>query len=387
MEISSGLLFDKKFSPRVANWTNSEEAAVQMWPADDHRGFVIWRINNVTTDSAGGGSIAWRFGEGGWQQVQGPVAGERMNKQGNCWFAVENLLEEIDTPGEWYHATTARKLYYWPNTTSPFRGGKLQVTVGGLEVVVALQGTGSPQVQAEKGAGVPVENITLEGLEFAHSGQSYLTRPYEVPSNGDFAVLRAAAVFVENATRIKITRCKIERPGGNGLMLSNHVSHSNISLNEIAWAGENALVLMGSSALNSGIGIDSYPSDNFIGHNHLHHFGVWGKNSAGVLQAVGMHNKIVYNVIHSGPRSGATYNDHFGGGNVFDHNLLMDLVRETSDHGPFKSWSRMPYVTDRGAAAPQPGVTPATSMVSHNFIFSDHCASAAIYFDDGSVRF
>ena len=44
----------------------------------------------------------------------------------------------------------------------------------------------------------------------------------------------------------------------------------------------------------------------------------------------------------------------------------------------------MPYVTDRGAAAPQAGVTPATSTVSRNFIFSDHCASAAIYFDDGS---
>ena len=91
MEISSGLLFDDKFSRNVANWTNIEDAAVLMWPADDHRGFVIWRINNVTTNAAGGGSIAWKFGEGGWQQVQGPVAGERMSKHGNCWFAVENV--------------------------------------------------------------------------------------------------------------------------------------------------------------------------------------------------------------------------------------------------------------------------------------------------------
>ena len=44
----------------------------------------------------------------------------------------------------------------------------------------------------------------------------------------------------------------------------------------------------------------------------------------------------------------------------------------------------MPYVTDRGASAPEPGVTPATSILTHNFIFSDHCASDAIYFDDGS---
>eukprot|EP01052_Picozoa_sp_SAG31_P032098 SAG31_NODE_3481_length_4223_cov_2.170223_3_plen_312_part_00 len=276
-------------------------------------------------------------------------------------------------PGEYYHDTTERKLYYWPNTTSAFEGGLLQVTLGGLEVVVAVNGTDSHRV----------ENITLEGLVFAHSGQSYLAHPYEVPSNGDFAVRRAAAVFVENADSITIARCKFERAGGNGVMLSNHVRYSNISYNEVAFAGENAIVLMGTSNLNSGLGIDSYPSDNFVAYNHLHHFGVWGKNSAGFLQAVGMHNTIIGNVIHSGPRSGATFNDHFGGGNRFAGNLMFDLVRETSDHGPFKSWSRMPYVTDRGASAPQPGVTPATSVLSHNFIFSDHCASDAVYFDDG----
>ena len=66
-------------------------------------------------------------------------------------------------------------------------------------------------------------------------------------------------------------------------------------------------------------------------HNHLHHHGVWGKNSAGFLQAVGMWNRVEYNVIHSGPRSGATYNDHFGGGDSFDGNLMFDAVRETSD--------------------------------------------------------
>jgi hypothetical protein len=230
-------------------------------------------------------------------------------------------MQELDMPGEYYHDAAAHKLYYWPNTTRVFEGGSLQVTLGGLEVVVAVNGTDSRRV----------ENVTLDGLEFAHSGQSYLTQPYEVPSNGDFAVRRAAAVFVENAKGFTITGCKFERPGGNGLMLSNHVRFANVSFNEVAFAGENAIVLMGTSSLNSGLGIDSYPSDNFVGHNHLHHFGVWGKNSAGFLQAVGTHNTIVGNVIHSGPRSGATFNDHFGGGNKFAGNLMFDLVRETSD--------------------------------------------------------
>ena len=322
MTVSSGLRFTKSFSPRVANWTNTKHAAVQMWPSDNHRGYVIWRVNEVTTDADGGGSIAWEFDGGGWQLVQGPRAGVDIYHQQPCWFAVENVLEELDSPGEYYHDHEARKLYFWPNTTTPFTGGSLEVTGGGLEVVVAIRGEDSGNV---------ARNITLEGVEIAHSGQSYLTHPYEVPSDGDFAVRRAAAVFVENAHGTTITRCKVERAGGNGIMLSNHVRHANISYNEVAWAGENSIVLMGRSNLNSGVGIDSYPSDNYLGHNHLHHHGVWGKNSAGFLQAVGMWNRVEYNVIHSGPRSGATYNDHFGGGDSFDGNLMFDAVRETSD--------------------------------------------------------
>ena len=94
-----------------------------------------------------------------------------MSKDGNCWFAVENVLQELDVPGEYYHDVAARKLYYWPNTTEPFQGGSLQVTLGGLEVIVAVNGTRSRRV----------ENITLEGLEFAHSGEESKNPRFDQP--------------------------------------------------------------------------------------------------------------------------------------------------------------------------------------------------------------
>lgn len=38
------------------------------------------------------------------------------------------------------------------------------------------------------------------------------------------------------------------------------------------------------------------------------------------------------NVLFNGPRCGINFNDGFGGGNIVQHNLINNWVRETSDH-------------------------------------------------------
>lgn len=57
-----------------------------------------------------------------------------------------------------------------------------------------------------------------------------------------------------------------------------------------------------------------------------------------------------------------------GGGNVVSQNLIFNMVRETDDHGPFNSWSRIPFDTTRGASAPKIGALPAVTNISHNLI-------------------
>lgn len=73
------------------------------------------------------------------------------------------------------------------------------------------------------------------------------------------------------------------------------------------------------------------------------------------------------NVCYNGPRAGININDGFGGGNVFEGNLVFNMVRleclavasrpfiplvvqvrETGDHGPLNSWDRQPYLTFSG---------------------------------------
>ena len=44
------------------------------------------------------------------------------------------------------------------------------------------------------------------------------------------------------------------------------------------------------------------------------------------------------NICYNIPRAAINFNDGFGGGNVIDSNLVFNMCRESSDHGPFNSW-------------------------------------------------
>jgi hypothetical protein len=49
------------------------------------------------------------------------------------------------------------------------------------------------------------------------------------------------------------------------------------------------------------------------------------------------------NVFFTGPRAGITLNDQWGGSKLIRHNVVFEMVRGTSDHGPFILWNRQQY--------------------------------------------
>ena len=87
-------------------------------------------------------------------------------------FFVENQLAECDAPGEWFYRSSDRSLFFFPNSTQ--QGDKATVAgelIGGtIDSLVSVMGT-----QAE-----PVVGVSLRGLTFAHTGQTFLKR-YMVP--------------------------------------------------------------------------------------------------------------------------------------------------------------------------------------------------------------
>merc|ERR1712032_366931 len=76
------------------------------------------------------------------------------------------------------------------------------------------------------------------------------------------------------------------------------------------------------------------------------------------------------------------FNDGFGGGDEITENLLLNTCRESSDHGPWNSWDRVPYITDVRNGTPS--IIPADRHIHHNFILGTYNSESTIDTDDGS---
>lgn len=95
-------------------------------------------------------------------------------------FYVENIFEELDSPGEWFYDAAESRLYLWPMhvhqrdallNSSGARGREVEVEVvaAGLSTLIRIQGA----------PGSPVANLTLRGLEFTETRSTFMER-YEV---------------------------------------------------------------------------------------------------------------------------------------------------------------------------------------------------------------
>ena len=67
--------------------------------------------------------------------------------------------------------------------------------------------------------------------------------------------------------------------------------------------------------------------------NLVREIGIWQKQSSGWFQAVTAQTEIRGNVMFNGPRAAINFNDGFGGGDSVAENLLLNMVRESKDHG------------------------------------------------------
>ena len=71
---------------------------------------------------------------------------------------------------------------------------------------------------------------------------------------------------------------------------------------------------------------------------------------------------------------------------MLENNLLFNTCRESSDHGPFNSWDRQPFLTD--VADPKaPSLIPLYNEIHHNFFVANYGANGGcVDNDDGEGR-
>ena len=303
-------------------------------------------------------NITWSYG--GFQEARGC-------DRGSEWY-VENILEELDAPNEWYYDDQNQSLYLYPNGSAPMSGiGTV------LDRLINIQGSMDD----------PVYNITITNLTFAHTATTFL-KSYEVPSGGDWSVHRGGALYVEGVDGFLLQNCLFDSPGGNGVFLSNYIRNAVIEGNEFVYSGDSAIVAIGSTVLIDGT-IGNQPRGTKIIGNLMHEFGVFGKQVMAYGQALACETTVMGNVMFNGPRAGINFNDGFGGGNLVAWNLAFNLVRETSDNGCFNSWDRQPYLTEVRNGTPS--LIQAQSNMTRNFFISNYHSIWPIDHDDGSCYY
>ncbi len=324
-------------------WANPELAVIHVMQRE-RWGNMQWRIRSIDYDTH-----KITLGEGGWQ-IGTLWETFRVNRVGgHSRFFIENVLEELDAPKEYFHNVKAGVLYY-----KPAKGAKLdraEIVACNIRQLFQFRG------EVRK----PVKHITIRGLAFKYTARTMLD-PYETRLRGDWAIARQAAVKLEGTEHSTIRDCTFAGLGGNAVFLSNYNRRVTISDSLFSDIGDSAVLIVGSddavrslevhkkrhvplTKIDTVVGpkTPDYPRDCKVHNNLMYDLGVVGKQVAGVYLSACQSITVSQNTICRVPRAAICINDGCWGGHIIEFNDISMTVLETADHGPFNAWGRDRY--------------------------------------------
>jgi len=316
---------------RIKNWKQPEGAIFNAMHGGRWGGFH-YHITGIDED--------------GEAILEGGVQNNRPSSPHKEYRMVENVMEELDAPGEWYVDKTKHKLYYYPSPDLKLKKARCEGVI--LKSLIELKGSESK----------PVRNITIQGIKLTHT-QRTIFEEYTPLLRSDWSIYRGAALFIEGAEYCSINNCEFSDLGGNAIFVSGYNTNINISRNHIHDCGASAICFVGeASAVRSpafqygkyvplsemdtvwGPKTNDYPHNCTANDNLIHRIGRYEKQTAGVQIAMAMNITVSNNSIYDVPRAGINVGDGTWGGHIIEYNDVFNTVLETSDHGAFNSWGR-----------------------------------------------
>ena len=205
----------------------------------------------------------------------------------SCW--VENVLEELDEPGEWVLNTKEGKLYLWPRNDSP-------VLAPQLTELIRIEG----KIDKEGPQDTPVRNLCFRGLTFMH-GDRYQLASNDAGLQHDWDMHDKANALVrlrgtENCT---IEKCRFAHSGSGAIRVDLHGQQNTISGNVIEQMGGAGVLLCG-----YGPGTKDVNRNNLVDNNHIHHVGRIYSHSSGIMVWQSGDNRVANNLVHNTPYTG-----------------------------------------------------------------------------------
>ncbi|MBI5425244.1 MAG: right-handed parallel beta-helix repeat-containing protein [Opitutae bacterium] len=158
----------------------------------------------------------------------------------NAPFFLSNSLVFLDSPGEWFADQRAGVVYYWPRENEDL--ARADVVAPALETLVRVAGT----------LDRPVEHVTIEGIEFAHTTwlrpsllghvplqaglfmlDAYSLKPKGTPDwrsldNQAWLGRPPAAIEVSAARDVRVVDCAVRHVAANGIDLQTGVRDSAV---------------------------------------------------------------------------------------------------------------------------------------------------------------
>ena len=329
--VFNGTAADALSKERIRGWRNPTGGYVHALHQGEWGDFHYRILGKIGQDSL-------RM-EGGWQNNR-PAPMHREYRY------VENIFEELNSPGEWFYNNQTGVLYFYP-----FEGLDVAKSVferSTLDDIIRIKGTES----------LPAENVSIKRLTFTGTNRTFmLTR--EPLLRSDWTIYRGGAILTEGAQNIHIDSCHFEELGGHAIFVSKYNNNVSIAHNYIHNIGANAIAFVGDTAsvrspsfkyehfvpvdemnMTPGPKNNNYPRACKADDNLIHNIGTNEKQVAGFQISMSMDITISHNTIYDVPRSAINIGDGCWGGHIIEFNDAFNTVMETGDHGAFNSWGR-----------------------------------------------
>lgn len=381
----NGTAADANSAERVHQWANPTGGFLHALHSGEWGGFH-YRITGKDTE----GKLKL---EGGWQN-------NRPSPLHPKHRFVENIFEELDSPGEWFYNKSEQTVYYFPLENENLNESIFEFAR--LKTIFLLKGD-------EKN---PMQNVTISNIKFTGT-KRVLMEKHEPLLRSDWTLHRAGTITLDGTANITISNCQFNQLGGTAIMVSGFNREANISQNHIQDIGGSGVCFVGDvSAVRSpafkyeqfldytkidktpGPQNNLYPKNCTVYNNLIHNIGTIEKQATGVQIAMSESIIVKNNTIYNTPRAGINIGDGCWGGHEISFNDVFNTVLETGDHGAFNSWGRdrfwnakRKYMDSITTAHPEIILLDAqkTSTIHNNRFRCDH--GWDIDLDDGSSNY
>ncbi len=267
-----------------------------------------------------------------------PTAGGNGQFTNQCYL--ENALEMLDQPGEWYLDRKSGVLAYWPRAGEDLASAE-GIAPAALSTLIALVGTPEKPVRNVHLRGIRCEYLDWQPPAWGYMGLFCCNVATDSKPNPGHRFIDAAVDFV-HAVGCSYRDGGVAHVGAMGICLREGTSQITIDGNEVADLGGGGIGLGGCNVAAGYTGAAPPPRPGEyqgyrITNNYVHHCGSDYYGAVGISMYLAQNSLIAHNLIHdtayfglcvAGSQAGTS---PFAGGNQIEYNHVHDGMKVTID--------------------------------------------------------